>query len=593
MGSQNPLLPSSENEKNLEQQVPQTILPILQVQRQPKNSQDNSTSSRESFSEPQNHRTRSLREIHQQLDDFEQHNLFSLMSCQPTYFKEVAKEPHWVQAMNQEIDSIEKNQTWDLVDFPSHKKSIGVKWVYKTKLNEKGQIEKHKERLVSKGFSQQPGIDYGETFAPVARLDTVRTLLDIAAHHKWQVYQMDVKSAFLNGFLEEEVYVNQPPGFEDLKHPKKIYWLKKSLYGIKQAPRAWYNRIDTYLIKIGFNRSQNEPTLYTKIDEHGKILIVCLYVDEMIYTGNLELTNFKHAMQSEFEMTDLGMMKYFLGIEVDQSTKGIFVCQQKYAADILKRFHMEECNPIETPIPLGTKVSKKDEGPIVDSTLYKILVGNLLYLTTTRPDIMYASSLVSRFMESPKYSHWKMVKRILRYVAGTLNSGLWYTKSDTNQLSSYTDSDFAGSLDDRKSTSGHVFQLGMNLISWASKKQPIVSISSIEAEYLAATSASCQAVWLRRILKDMSHTEKDPTHIFCDNTSAIALSKNHVFHKKGKHIETRFHFIRELVNNGDIALQFCGSRYQLPDISTKPLGKFVFDFQRQCLGIISADVCNY
>jgi hypothetical protein len=371
-----------------------------------------------------------------------------------------------------------------------------------------------------------------------------------------------------------------------------VYQLKKAMYGLKKAPRAWYNRIDTYLIKSGFSRSQNEPTLYTKTNQHGKILIVCLYVDDMIYTGNFELTSFKHAMQSEFEMTDLGIMKYFLGIEVDQSTKGIFVCQQKYAADIIKRFCMEDCNPAETPIPLGTKLSKKDEGPTVDPTLYKILVGSLLYLTTTRPDIMYASSLVSRFMESPKDSHWKMVKRILRYVAGTLNFGLWYTQSDDNHLSGYTDSDFAGSLDDRKSTSGHAFHLGTNLISWASKKQPIVSISSAEAEYVTATSASCQVVWLRIILNDMSHTEKEPTPIFCDNTSTISLSKNHVFHKKRKHIDTRFHFIRELVNNGDITLQLCGSRDQLTDIFTKPLGKSVFDFQRQHLGIISADVCN-
>jgi hypothetical protein len=281
---------------------------------------------------------------------------------------------------------------------------------------------------------------------------------------------MDVKSAFLNGFLEEEVYVDQPPGFEVQEKPSKVYQLKKALYGLKQAPRAWYNIIDTYLIKSGFSRSQNEPTLYTKIDQDGKILIVCLYVDDMIYTGNLELTSFKHAMQSEFEMTDLGIMKYFLGIEVDQSTKGIFFCQKKYAANIIKRFRMEECNPTKTPIPLGTKLSKKDEGPTMDPTLYKSLVGSLLYLTTTRPDIMYAASLVSRFMESPKDSHWKMLKRILRYVVGTLNFGLWYTKYDSNQLSGYTESDFAGNLDDRKSTSGHAFHLGSNLISWALKK---------------------------------------------------------------------------------------------------------------------------
>jgi hypothetical protein len=340
---------------------------------------------------------------------------------------------------------------------------------------------------------------------------------------------MDVKSTFLNGFLEEEVYVDQPPGFEVQEHPAKVYWLKKALYGLKQAPRAWYNRIDTYLIKSGFSRSQNEPTLYTKTDQHGKILIVCLYVDDMIYTGNLELTDFKHAMQSEFEMIDLGIMKYFLGIEVHQSAKGIFVCQQKYAADIIKRFRMEGCNPAETPIPLGTKLSKNDEGPTVDSTLYKSLVGSLLYLTATRPDIMYAASLVSRFMESPKDSHWKMEKRILRYVAGTLNFGLWYTKSDSNQLSGYTDSDFAGILDDRKSTSGYVFQLGMNLISWASKKQPIVSISSAEAEYVAATSASFQAVWLRRLLKDMSQTEKDPTSLLWQHSHHRRYSETHQF----------------------------------------------------------------
>jgi hypothetical protein len=287
---------------------------------------------------------------------------------------------------------------------------------------------------------------------------------------------MDVKSAFLNGFLEEEVYVDQPPGFDVQEQPAKVYQLKKALYGLNQAPRAWYNKIDTYLIKSGFSRSQNEPTLYTKTDQHGKILIVCLYVDDMIYTGNLELTNFKHAIKYEFEMTDLGIMKYFLGIKVDQSTKGIFVCQKKYATDIIKRLCMEECNPAETPIPLGTKLSKKYEGPTVDPTLYKSLVGSLLYLTTTRPNIMYAAILVSRYMESPKDSHWKMVKQILRYVAGTLNFGLWYTQSDDNHLSGHTDSDFASNLDDRKSTSGHVFHLGTNLISWASKKQPTVHV---------------------------------------------------------------------------------------------------------------------
>jgi hypothetical protein len=212
---------------------------------------------------------------------------------------------------------------------------------------------------------------------------------------------MNVKSAFLNGVLEEEVYVDHPPRFEVKEKPAKVYCLKKFLYGLKKAPIDWYNRIDTYLIKSGFSRSQNEPTLYTKTNRQGKILIICLYVDDMIYTGNLELNGFKHSMKSKFEMTNLGIMKYFLGIKVDQKTKGIFVCQQKYVADIIKILCMEDCNPTETRIPLGTKLSKQDEGPTVDSTLYKILVGSLLYLTATRPDIMYATSFVSQFMESP------------------------------------------------------------------------------------------------------------------------------------------------------------------------------------------------
>jgi hypothetical protein len=324
---------------------------------------------------------------------------------------------------------------------------------------------------------------------------------------------MDVNSSFLNGVLKEEVYVDQPPRFEVKEQPAKVYQLKKALYGLKQAPRAWYDRIDTYLIKTGFRRSQNEPTLYTKIDQQGRILIVCLYVDDMIYTGNIELTSFKHAMQFEFEMTDLGIMKYFLGIEVYQSTKGIFVCQQKYAAYIIKRFCMEDNNLVETPIPLGTKLSKKDEGPTMDSTMYKSLVGSLLYLTTTRPNIKYGASFVSRFMESPKDSHRKMVKRILRYVARNLNFVLWDDQSKYKHPSRYKDNGFGGILDDQKRTSGHAFHLGMNLISWASKKQPIVSISFVEAEHVVSTSASCQAVWLRRILNDMSHTENEPTPI--------------------------------------------------------------------------------
>jgi hypothetical protein len=299
----------------------------------------------------------------------------------------------------------------------------------------------------------------------------------------------------------------------------------------------------------------------------------------MIYTGNMMLDAFRSAMKNEFEMTDLGLMKHFLGIEVDQSDHGIFISQQKYVADVLKKLKMEKCNPVDTPITLGTKLSKEYFGSVISSTLYKQLVGSLMYLTTTRPDITYATSYISRFMESPKYSYWKVGKRILRYIVGKTTYGLWYIDLADNMLTGYTDNDYAGSIDDKKNTSVYVFLFGKNLISWASKKQPIVSISSAEVEYVAATTTTCHAVWLKRLLMDFGYTPKEPISIFCDNNSAISLSKNNVFHHKRKHINTRFHFIHELVKNGDIFLKFFGYKAQLADIFTKPLGRYVFQFQ--------------
>ena len=571
----------SHNPSVVVDQAPISHLPRMQVQ-----AENSSSSTTDSDSDHTPQKMKSLKDIYEQDDNIEQ---FAFVSFQPTCFEEAAKQKEWVEAMNNEIDAIERNKTWDLVNLPVGKNTIGVKWIYKKKLNEKGEIDKHKARLVAKGFSQQHGIDYGETFAPVARLDTVRFVLAIAAQNKWPIYQMDVKSAFLNGILNEEVYVQQPPGFEVKGQENKVYKLKKALYGLKQAPRAWYSRIDRYLLKDGFRRSNNEPTLYIKANQQGNILILCLYVDDMIYTGNMLLDEFKEAMKCEFEMTDLGLMKYFLGIEVEQKHDGIFISQQKYATDVLKKFRMENCKPADTPIAFGTKLSKQDMGSAVNSTLYKQLVGSLIYLTATRPDIAFAASFISRFMESPTDSHWKVGKRILRYIAGTTTYGLWYTSSEDSVLTGHTDSDFAGSLDDRKSTSGYAFLFGKNLISWASKKQPIVSLSSTEAEYVAATTAACHAVWLKRLLQDFGYVKKEPTTIFCDNNSAIDLSKNHVFHQKSKHIDIRFHFIRELVKDDDITLKFCGTKQQLADIFTKPLGRVPFEFQRQSLGIVSLE----
>jgi hypothetical protein len=288
-------------------------------------------------------------------------------------------------------------------------------------------------------------------------------------------------------------------------------------------------------------------------------LIVCLYVDDLIFTGDLFVDDFKNAMKTEFEMVDLGLMKCFLGIEVDQSDDGIFICQTKYANEVLKRFRMLNCKPAATPMATGIKLNKYDEGSYVDPTLYKRLVRSLMYLKITRPDIMFVVSLISIFMEISKSTHWQAGKRILRYVVGTTDFGIRYTSSLNFELIAYTDSDFEGSIDDRKNTSGYVFSLGSRAVAWASKKHPIVTLSSTKAEYVATDAVACQVVWMRRVLNELLHDQNDATQIVCDNKSSIALSKNHFFHKQSKHVDTRYHFIRELVTGKEIYVQFCKS----------------------------------
>lgn len=280
---------------------------------------------------------------------------------------------------------------------------FGVKWVYKTKLNENGDIDKHKARLVAKGYAQCYGIDYNEVFAPVARLDTIRTIIAIASHSGWEIFQLDVKSSFLHGELEEEVYVNQPEGFIKRGEEEKVYKLRKTLYELKHAPRAWYSRIEAYFLQQEFEICPSEQTLFTKT-RGGNILIVSLYVDDVIFTGNSKAMcdEFKKSMMMEFEMSDLGKMRHFLGVEVKQGQDGIFICQRRYAREVLARFRMEESNAVKNPIVPGTKLQKDENGEKVDEIMFKQLVGSLMYLTVTRPDLMYAVCLIRRFMANPR-----------------------------------------------------------------------------------------------------------------------------------------------------------------------------------------------
>ncbi|CAJ2653193.1 unnamed protein product [Trifolium pratense] len=516
------------------------------------------------------------------------HNLAVYVATEdPTSFSEVVKSKVWIEAMNQEMQSIEKNQTWELTSLPDGANVIGVKWIYKTKHNEKGEIDKHKARLVAKGYNQKHGIDYDEVFAPVARWDTIRSILAIAARESWKVFQLDVKSAFLHGELSEDIYVEQPPGYQREKN--KVYKLKKALYGLKQAPRAWYSRIEAYFNSEEFEKCPSEHTLFIKHKPNGKILIVSLYVDDLIYTGNdlLLMNEFKTSMQKEFSMTDLGKMKFFLGVEVIQSEEGIYISQQKYAAEVLGRFGMENCNSVCSPIVPGCKLDKDEDGDATDAREYKQIVGSLMYLLATRPDLAYSVCLVARYMERPTNMHLTAVKRILRHLKGTLTNGIMY-RCDTEkgfELVGWSDSDYAGDVNDRKSTTGFVFMLGSGAISWSSKKQPIVTLSTTEAEYVAAAACACQAVWLRSILSYLLKNQKICTQIYCDNSSSIKLSKNPIMHGRCKHIDVRFHFLRDLTKDGTIELKHCKSQDQLADIMTKPLKLDAFLKLRSGLGM--------
>jgi hypothetical protein len=414
----------------------------------------------------------------------------------------------------------------------------------------------------------------------------VRTLIALAAQERWKIYQLDVKSAFLNGELEEEIYVEQPPGFRMQGKEDKVCKLRKALYGLKQAPRAWYSKIDSYFLEQGFKRSKNEHTLYVK-KEHGDLLIISLYVDDLLVTGNSPkmILTFKEEMKRQFEMTDLGLMNFFLGMEVDQGEDGIFISQSKYAREILKRFKMEGCKPVSTPLVLNEKLSKEDGSKEADLRQYRSLVRSLLYLTATRPDLMYATSLLSRFMSKPSEVHMGTAKRVLRYLKGTLEFGVFYQPCSDARLIAYSDSDWGGSVDDMKSTSGYTFSFGSGVFSWNSKKQDVVAQSTAEAEYVAASAAVNQVIWLIKILEDLGYKQDEATEVQVDNKSAIAIAKNPVCFSKTKHMKVRFYALRDAEQEKEVRLVHCPSEFQLADILTKALPTTRFEFLRTKLGV--------
>jgi hypothetical protein len=395
-----------------------------------------------------------------------------------------------------------------------------------------------------------------------------------------------VKSAFLHGDLSEDIYIEQPLGYQQ-GSSGSVYKLKKALYGLRQAPRAWYSKIENYFCSEKFEKCPSEHTLFVKKGDSNDILIVSIYVDDLIYTSNnaVMMIEFKESMKKRFAMTDLGKMRYFLGIEVSQSNQGIFIHQMKYATELLSKFW--NCNSVCSPIVPGCKLIRNETGKATDTKSYKQMVGSLMYLLATRPDLAFSVCLVARFMERPTEMHVAAIKRIMRYLKGTSSMGILYKKSDSGNLNliGWSDSDYAGDLDDRKSTSGYVFQLGNGVVSWSSKKQPIVTLSTTEAEFVAAASCACQGIWLRSMLSHLRVEQAGSTLIHCDNSSSIKLSKNPILHGRCKHIDVRFHFLRDLTKDGIIELVHCKSQDQIADIMTKPLKLEAYCKLRHKLGM--------
>ncbi|KAJ9567488.1 hypothetical protein OSB04_003454 [Centaurea solstitialis] len=491
-------------------------------------------------------------------------------------------DPHWRAAMDAEMTAILSNYTWDLVPKPSDANIVGNRWLFRHKFDSNGRLERYKARLVAQGFSQQPGLDFDDTFSPVVKPATIRTVLSISISRNWPIHQLDVKNAFLHGDLTETVYMRQPPGYVNSSFPDHVCRLRKALYGLKQAPRAWYHRFAVYLSSLGFLSSKIDTSLFT-YHRGSDTIYLLLYVDDIILTASSPtlISMVISKLSSEFPMSDLGPLSFFLGIAPSRSKSGLFLSQSAFAQEILARADMVSFNPCSTPADTQTKLAIDGE-PVPDPTLYRSLAGALQYLTFTRPDIAYAVQQVCLFMHDPRLPHLNALKRILRYLKGTLSYGLHIKASAVDRLVAYSD---AGCPTTRRSTSGFCVYLGDNLVSWSSKRHHVVSRSSAEAEYRGIANVVAETAWLRNLLLELCCPLSRATVVFCDNVSAMYLASNPVQHQRTKHVEIDLHFVRERVAIGHVRVLHVPSAYQYADIFTKGLPTSLFLDFRNSLNI--------
>ena len=487
--------------------------------------------------------------------------------------------PMWKEAMEKELEALRKASTWTVVERPPGKNIVGCKWVFRIKKNALGQIEKYKARLVARGFTQVYGVDYTETFAPVAKLSSLRTILAIAARNDWPIEVFDFNSAFLNGQLDEEIFMQLPPGFEDTNSSTLVAHLNKAIYGLKQAGRTWYTALHSALDGIGFKRSNyDHGVFYAQIS--AGLVVLAIHVDDCTITGNTQalLDTFKVKINARYTMTDLGPISWLLGIGVTRNRKNrtITLSQQSYIESILARFNLTDAKPLSIPMDPNISFSKDDCPTTPDEVArmrrvpYREAIGSLMYASVgTRPDISFAVSTLSQFLDNPGQAHWEAVKRVFCYLLGTKDWGLTYGGGKEG-LEGFTDADGA-SQEHRRAISGHAFLIDGGAVSWSSRKQELVKLSTAEAEYVAATHAAKEGIWLRNFIGEVFTPFTDPTILHCDNQSAVAIATNGNFHARTKHIDIRYHFIRFVIENGSLTLVYCPTDDMTADILTKAL----------------------
>ncbi|GKB22681.1 retrotransposon protein, putative, ty1-copia subclass [Tanacetum coccineum] len=486
------------------------------------------------------------------------------------------------------MQSMKDNEVWILVELPPNGKTVGSKWLFKKKTDMDGAVHTYKARLVAKGYTQTPGIDYEETFSPVADIRAIRILIAIAAYYDYEIWQMDVKTAFLNGYLNEEVYMEQPEGFVNPKYPNRVCKLKRSIYGLKQASRQWNKRFDDEIKKFGFSQNADEPCVYLKASG-SNVTFLILYVDDILIMGNSipMLQDVKSYLGKCFAMKDLGEAAYILGIKIyrDRSRRLIGLCQSAYIEKILKRFHMENSKRGSIPMQDKLRLSKSQgastpaELKRMQSVPYASAVGSIMYaVRCTRPDVAFAQNITSRFQQNPGDLHWTTVKNILKYLRNTKDMFLVY-KGDLKRelrVSCYTDVGYLTDADDLKSQTGYVFVLNGGAVDWKSAKQSIFATSSAEAEYIAAFDASKEAVWVRKFISGLGvvPTIEKPINMYCDNTGAIAIANESGITKGARHFRAKVHYLREVIEFGDIKLEKVHTDDNLADPFTKAFRLF-------------------